>query len=104
VGLSGRAWKTRDLYFTRDIGEMTDCCRAPIAKRAGVKSGISFPIVVDGRVAGTMDFFSLETLTLTPSRTEALRRVGVLVSQAIRAHPRDRTAKGKRAANTAGHE
>jgi GAF domain-containing protein len=99
VGLSGRAWKTRDLYFTRDIGEMTDCCRAPIAKRAGVKSGISFPIVVDGRVAGTMDFFSLETLTLTPSRTEALRRVGVLVSQSI-ARIRAIEQQKERAANT----
>ena len=25
-GLSGRAWKARDLFFTEDIGQMTDCC------------------------------------------------------------------------------
>ena len=99
VGLSGRAWKARDLYFTRDIGEMHDCSRAPVAKRAGVKSGVCFPIVIDGKVAGTMDFFSLETLTLTPARTEALRRVGVLVSQAIhRIHVGEKQAE--RAANT----
>jgi methyl-accepting chemotaxis protein/putative methionine-R-sulfoxide reductase with GAF domain len=99
VGLSGRAWKARDLYFTRDIGEMTDCSRAPVAKRAGVKSGICFPILVDGKVAGTMDFFSLETLTLSAGRTEALRRVGVLVSQAMhRIHVGERQAE--RAANT----
>jgi methyl-accepting chemotaxis protein len=94
VGLSGRAWKARDLIFTRDIGEMTDCSRAPVAKRAGVKSGICFPVLVEGKVAGTMDFFSLETLTLTPARTEALRRVGVLVSQAIaRIHNAERQAE-----------
>ena len=99
VGLSGRAWKARDLIFTRDIGEMTDCSRAPVAKRAGVKSGICFPVLVDGKVAGTMDFFSLETLTLSPARTEALRRVGVLVSQAVtRIHNAERQAE--RAANT----
>src|SRR5271165_3350300 len=99
VGLSGRAWKARDLIFTRDIGEMTDCTRAPVAKRAGVKSGICFPVLVDGKVAGTMDFFSLETLTLSPARTEALRRVGVLVSQAVtRIHNAERQAE--RAANT----
>ena len=99
VGLSGRAWKARDLIFTRDIGEMTDCSRAPVAKRAGVKSGICFPVLVEGKVAGTMDFFSLETLTLSPARTEALRRVGVLVSQAVtRIHNGERQAE--RGANT----
>ena len=83
VGLSGRAWKNKDLFFVADIGEMTDCVRAPIAQRAGVKSGICFPVVVGGHVAGTMDFFATETLKPTPDRLEALRGVGRLVSGAI---------------------
>ncbi len=99
VGLSGRAWKTRDLFFTRDIGDMTDCSRAPVAKRAGVKSGVCFPIMVEGKVAGTMDFFSKETLTLSKERTEALRRVGVLVSQAI-TRIRNAEKQAEQAANT----
>jgi methyl-accepting chemotaxis protein len=83
VGLSGRAWKTRDLYFTRDIGEMTDCVRAPVAQKVGVKSGVCFPVIVDGSVIGTMDFFATETLDPSPNRLDALRSVGQLVSQAI---------------------
>ncbi len=83
VGLSGRAWKTRDLYFTKDIGEMTDCVRAPVAQRIGVKSGVCFPIVVDGDVVGTMDFFATETLTPSANRLESLRAVGRLVSQSL---------------------
>ena len=43
VGLSGRAWKTRDLFFVSDLGTMTDCVRAPVAQKAGVKSGVCFP-------------------------------------------------------------
>ncbi|HWB10978.1 MAG TPA: methyl-accepting chemotaxis protein, partial [Pirellulales bacterium] len=82
-GLSGRAWRQRDLFFTPDIGQMTDCCRAPVAIRAGVKSGVCFPVVVDGRVAGTMDFFALETLTPSPERLDTLRAVGRLVSSTI---------------------
>lgn len=82
-GLSGRAWKTRDLFFTEDIGEMVDCCRAPVAQRAGVKSGVCFPIIVDGKVTGTMDFFALERLTLSQERLDALRGVGRLVSAAL---------------------
>ncbi|MEI6234370.1 MAG: methyl-accepting chemotaxis protein [Planctomycetota bacterium] len=79
-GLSGRAWQSRDLYFAVDIGAMSDCCRAPIAKRAGVKSGVCFPIMVNGNVVGTMDFFALETLTLSDERLEVLRSVGRVVS------------------------
>jgi methyl-accepting chemotaxis protein len=82
-GLSGRAWRQRDLFFTPDIGQMTDCCRAPIAQRAGVKSGFCFPVVIQGKVAGTMDFFALETLNPTRERLDALRNVGKIVSSAI---------------------
>lgn len=83
VGLSGRAWKTRDLFFIDDIGQMHDCFRAPIAQRAGVKSGVCFPIIVNGNVIGTMDFFATEVLTLSDQRLDALRNVGQLVSSAI---------------------
>lgn len=108
-GLSGRAWKNRDLVFTSDIGEMTDCCRAPVAKRAGVKSGLCLPILVHGSVVGTMDFFALETLTLTKERTDALRKVGSLVSSAmerveVARRESDMNSKLKTAFNTVGQK
>jgi methyl-accepting chemotaxis protein len=99
VGLSGRAWQNRDLYFTPDIGQMNDCSRAPAAKRAGVKSGICFPVFIDGAVTGTMDFFSLETLTLSKERTEVLRQTGTLVSTAVE-RIRGEEARAEAAANT----
>jgi len=83
VGLAGRAWKTRNLFFVRDLAELTDCVRAPAARRAGVKSGVCFPILVAGRVVGTMDFFALETLDRSATRFDTLRIVGKQVSQAI---------------------
>ena len=83
VGLSGRAWAQRDLYFTQDIGEMTDCVRAPVAQAVGVKSGVCFPIMVGGEVLGTMDFFATVTLEPSEQRLAALRNVGRLVSQAV---------------------
>lgn len=83
VGLSGRAWKSRDLFFTKDLSQMADCCRAPIAQRAGVKSGVCFPIIVNRSVVGTMDFFSLEALDLSNERLTALRKVGNLLSSAL---------------------
>lgn len=83
TGLSGRAWKQRDLVFVEDLGKVTDCVRAPVAQRAGVKSGVCFPIIIGRDVLGTMDFFALETLTLSPQRMEALRNVSRLVSNAL---------------------
>ncbi|MDX2084520.1 MAG: GAF domain-containing protein [Candidatus Melainabacteria bacterium] len=83
VGLSGRVWKAKDLIFVEDLGTVTDCCRREPAQKAGVKSGVCFPIIVQGRVVGTMDFFSLETLYLSEDRKEVLRSVGRLVSSNI---------------------
>ncbi|RBY87518.1 GAF domain-containing protein [Blastococcus sp. TF02A-26] len=83
VGLSGRAWKTRDLFFVEDLAEMTDCVRAPAARRAGVKSGVCLPIMVGGEVVGTMDFFATRTLVLAPGRAAALRSAAFLLGQAL---------------------
>ncbi|WP_283956346.1 GAF domain-containing protein [Blastococcus sp. CCUG 61487] len=83
VGLSGRAWRSRELVFVEDIGQVTDCVRAPAAQRAGVRSGVCFPLVVGGRVIGTMDFFVTETIQLSESRAASLRNVQQLVSQRL---------------------
>jgi len=81
VGLSGRTWRARDLVFVRDLAEMTDCVRAPAAQRAGVKSGVCFPIMDGDQILGTMDFFTTREIELSPSRAAALRNVQLLVSQ-----------------------
>ncbi len=83
VGLAGRTWSSGDLIFEADLGTVTDCVRAPVAQRVGVKSGVAFPITSGGEVIGTMDFFATETLEPSPQRLDALRNVGRLVSQAM---------------------
>ncbi|MFI5496099.1 GAF domain-containing protein [Actinoplanes sp. NPDC051859] len=83
VGLSGRAWRSKDLVFVRDIGELTDCVRAPAATRAGVRSGVCFPVISHGRIIGTMDFFTTDHIELSESRANALRNVSQLVSQRL---------------------
>ncbi|QEH31782.1 Methyl-accepting chemotaxis protein I [Aquisphaera giovannonii] len=82
-GLNGQAWQSRDLVFVPDLGEMKGCSRAPAARRNGLKSGVCIPILVAGRVAGTMDFFTEEKLEPSPARLDALRNVGRLVGSAM---------------------
>jgi GAF domain-containing protein len=91
VGLSGRAWAKNDVVFVPDLGEVSDCVRAPVARQAGVKSGVCFPITVNGEVKGTMDFFVTKTIALSPERLEALRSVGRFISAAV-----ERTAQAAR--------
>ncbi|MBY0402942.1 MAG: GAF domain-containing protein, partial [Cyanobacteria bacterium] len=98
VGLSGRTWAKADLMFVKDLGEMTDCCRREPAQKAGVKSGVCFPILINGQVYGTMDFFALEVLSPTDNRLDALRNVGQLVSTAF-----DRIHKGDLEKEAAAH-
>jgi putative methionine-R-sulfoxide reductase with GAF domain len=83
VGLSGRAWRARDLVFVADLAELGDCVRAPAAQRAGVTSAVCFPLILAGRVVGTMDFFTTERIELSESRASALRNVQQLVSQRL---------------------
>ncbi|GIG29406.1 GAF domain-containing protein [Cellulomonas marina] len=83
VGLSGRAWRARDLVFVPDLADVSDCVRAPAARRAGVRSGVCFPITDGDVVVGTMDFFTTESIALSASRTAALRNVAQLVSQRL---------------------
>lgn len=81
-GLNGRAWRLKDLFHVDDIGELTDCCRAPIARRAGIKGAICLPIQRDGEVIGTMDFFT-EGLDISRERINALRAIARLASDKI---------------------
>jgi methyl-accepting chemotaxis protein len=82
-GLAGRAWRRRDLIFVDDLADLADCCRAPIARRAGIKAALAFPILLEGRVVGTMDFMSDRDQAPSAARLEALRSVGQLVSAAL---------------------
>ncbi|MEM1063436.1 MAG: GAF domain-containing protein, partial [Planctomycetota bacterium] len=80
VGLAGKTWQRGELVFVEDIAEMTDCCRAPEAKRCGVGSGVCMPIYQQGEIVGTMDFFVLGKIELSEVRLHALKEVGRMVS------------------------
>ena len=83
VGVGGRAWASQDLVFTRDLGEVIDCVRAPAARRTGVCSAFSLPVTVAGQVVGVVEFASATTLAPSEQRLEALRNIGRLLSQAV---------------------
>ncbi len=84
ASLPGRAWKARDLVFVPDFGAERSFPRAETARRHGIRSAMCFPITVDGKLVGTMDFLALEILSPTLERLEVLRKTGRLVSMALK--------------------
>jgi GAF domain-containing protein len=82
-GLLRRTLRSRELQFVEDISDIVDCARARAAQEAGVKSGLCFPILVRGEVAGVVDFLTLETEVLSPERLAVLRYTGQLASAAM---------------------
>ena len=79
-GLNGRSWRMRDLFHVSDVGELQDCCRAPLARRAGIKTAIALPVMRDNQVVGTLDFFSTEETETSQARLGCLRTIGRLAS------------------------
>jgi methyl-accepting chemotaxis protein len=82
-GLNGRAWRQRELFFVEDLSQLRDCSRAPLASRAGIRAGVALPVLHDGQVLGTMDFFATEAMEISPIRLEALRTMGQLASDKL---------------------
>src|SRR5207253_6426875 len=65
-GLSGRAWRLRELVHVADLGELHDCSRAPLARRAGIKTAVALPVMRDGQVVGTLDFCATQAVEISP--------------------------------------
>ena len=82
-GLNGRAWHRKEMVHVDDIGELADCCRAPAARRCGVRAAVCLPIFRAGEVVGTMDFFASQALDITRDRLDALRAISRLASDKI---------------------
>jgi transcriptional regulator with GAF, ATPase, and Fis domain len=81
-GLAGRAWASRDVAAACDISVDSDAARSAVARRTGVKSGVAFPVVVKGRMAGVMEFLTTEEMCPSERRLTMLRDVSRMVSGA----------------------
>ena len=55
----------------------------PAGQPGGDPSGIALPVMRDGQVIGTMDFFAMDAVEVSPTRLEALRTIGLLASDKI---------------------
>ena len=61
IGLPGRAWSKKQPVWIQDVTADPYYLRAQIAREAGLKAGIAFPITTDNEVIGVIVFYDLKT-------------------------------------------
>lgn len=57
-GMPGKAWQAANALWVPDVNKFPDFYRAEIASKLGIKAGLAFPIIVNGAVLYTLEFFS----------------------------------------------
>ncbi len=73
-GLAGRAWSSRAPVWSTDFSLVSDLPRPAI--RAGLRSGMAFPIAVGGEVIGVMVFWGYALQEKNPDLLEMFRAIG----------------------------
>jgi methyl-accepting chemotaxis protein len=77
--LSGRAWRARDVSWVKDFGTVSEFARAPIAREGGIRFAVALPVLVNGEIAGTLEFYDRRAMEPSERRLEAFRQVGHLI-------------------------
>lgn len=82
-GLSGVAWRNRDIFVANDLSQLTSCPRVAPAARLGIKTALCIPIISQGNLVATIDFLSDRNNPPSESRIDTFRNLGRLISGAI---------------------
>lgn len=75
-GLPGRVWEAGDTLLSADLAGDRNFPRGPLAVEAGLSSGMGFPIMLGGEVAGVLDFLSAEKRAPDPKLNETFDVIG----------------------------
>jgi PAS domain S-box-containing protein len=83
TGLPGRVWSNEKPAWIPDVARDTNFPRAKTAEEAGLHAALGFPILLEDRVLGVMEFFSREIQEPDETLLELLGTVGSQVGQFI---------------------
>jgi diguanylate cyclase (GGDEF)-like protein/PAS domain S-box-containing protein len=81
VGLAGTIWATLEPMWISDIGADPRVLRKELAAAAGMRSAILFPVTLDGKFIGVLDFSSRAVRPEEPRFAAAMRVVGSQIGQ-----------------------
>ncbi len=77
VGLPGRTWLLKQPVWVRDVTSDTNFPRNKIAREAGLKAGVAFPVLADDDVVAIIAFYMFEP------REKDVRLINLVSSAAV---------------------
>jgi len=81
LGLPGRVWATGDPAWIPDVLQDTDFPRAPSAAQANLHGAFAFPVSINEKVLGVVEFFSHEVRRPDDDLLQLFVTVGSQVAQ-----------------------
>ena len=84
VGLLGRVWQSGVVAAVEDLADAGDYASVELARAAGLKSVIAFPVVESGAVIGVIELLAGHVRKVEDDEVTMLSTVGVEIGQFIR--------------------
>lgn len=83
TGIAGWAGATGKAAWIKDVTRQPKFARAKLAKKAGLKAGFAFPVLVGDEVAAVLEFFSTEVEEPDEKLLEVMMHVGTQLGRVI---------------------
>ncbi len=83
VGLLGRVWQSGVVAALEDLSEANDYASSGVARTAGLKSVLAFPVVEGGVVVGVIELLAGHVRKIQDDEVTMLSTVGVEIGQFI---------------------
>lgn len=84
VGLPGRAWLTKQPVWIRDVTIDSNYPRAQIARDAGLKAGVAFPVLTNEEVVAVVIFYMFKPLERVERLIDLVSSATVHLGQVIK--------------------
>ena len=82
-GLPGQIWESGKPAWIPDVWDADSFPRMPLAMKEGLHGGFGFPVLLEGKVLGVMDFFSRAVRQLDEEVLDMMTAIGSQVGQFI---------------------
>lgn len=83
VGLPGRAWAQQRAVWIPDLRLEREVPRALAAEEAGLRSAAAFPVLIENRLLGVIEYFAGEVRELNDDLLKLMRAIGPQIGQLL---------------------
>lgn len=100
-GVIGQVWKSKEIYWAKDISKNDDFLRLDVVKNLGIHGAFWLPIFFNKQVVGILEFFGTNDYLHTDSFVQLMQNVGSQIGQFIERKRVERAEKESETRKTA---